>query len=107
MSACEPQHSESVVQVSFSTWQPVAGWQMLIPVGPQGPQARLQQLPPHPPSSDETAVHSWPSTAVQLPPGVAAAQVPMLLPLGIVQTPLQHSLPAAQMSPVCEQNDDG
>ncbi len=50
LSAAEPQQSLSVRHGSPSTWQPVAGWQMSTPVGPQGAQRRLQQPPPHPPS---------------------------------------------------------
>ena len=78
MRACEPQHSLSLVQVSPSTWHPVAGWQTLTPVGPQGPHARLQHEPPQPPSRSETGMHSWPSTCVQLPPKVNWPQVPMV-----------------------------
>ncbi len=91
MSACDPQHSLSLVHVSPSTWQPVAGWQTLTPVGPHGAHKRLQQLPPHPPSMNDCATHSWPSTAVQLPPNVGKAHVPTLAPLGMVQVPLQQS----------------
>jgi hypothetical protein len=32
--AAEPQQSESVLQTSPTTWQPLAGWQMSTPVGP-------------------------------------------------------------------------
>jgi hypothetical protein len=107
MSAAEPQHSLSLVQVSPSTWQPVAGWQTSMPVGPHGAHARLQQLPPHPPSTKETAVHSWPSTAEQLPPNVGVPQVPRFPPLGMVQIPLQQLPPFWQMSPVWPHHDDG
>ncbi len=99
MRACEPQHSPSLVQVSPSTWQPVAGWQMSTPVGPHGAHRRPQQLPPQPPSANETAV--------QLPPWVTAPRAPTLWPLGMVQTPLQQSAPREQMSLVCWQKDDG
>ena len=59
-SAAEPQQSSSVRQVSPSTWQPVAGWQTVTPVGPHGAHNRLQQLPPQlaPPSPAEKPVQS-------------------------------------------------
>ena len=41
-----PQQSVSCVHKSPTTWQPLAGWQMSTPVGPQGAQERLQQGPP-------------------------------------------------------------
>ena len=107
MRACEPQHSASLVHVSPSTWQPVAGWQMATPVGPQGAHRRLQQEPPHPPSVNEAGVQSMPSTIVQLPPVVGAAHTPTLWPLARVQAPLQQSAFFEQMSLVCAQKDDG
>jgi hypothetical protein len=45
--AAEPQQSLLVLQVSPTTWQPVAGWQTSTPVGPYGAHERLQQAPPH------------------------------------------------------------
>jgi hypothetical protein len=45
-SPAEPQQSVSCVQRSPTTWQPLAGWQMSTPVGPQGAHARLQHGPP-------------------------------------------------------------
>jgi hypothetical protein len=42
-----PQQSPSLVHRSPTGWQPLAGWQTRMPVGPQGAQARLQQPPPH------------------------------------------------------------
>jgi hypothetical protein len=41
-----PQQSSSFWQRSPTTWQPLAGWQMRIPVGPKGAHAREQQPPP-------------------------------------------------------------
>ena len=46
-SPAEPQQSRSLVQRSPTGWQPLAGWQMSTPVGPQGAHARLQHGPPH------------------------------------------------------------
>ena len=69
MNGSEPQQSLSVTQVSPSTWQPVAGWQMSTPVGPHGAHRRLQQLPPHPPSV-AGELQSIPSDAEQFPPKV-------------------------------------
>jgi hypothetical protein len=46
-SPAEPQQSLSCVQMSPTTWQPLAGWQMSTPVGPHGAHARLQHAPPH------------------------------------------------------------
>jgi hypothetical protein len=42
----EPQQSVSFVQMSPTTWHPLAGWQTSTPVGPQGAHARLQHGPP-------------------------------------------------------------
>jgi hypothetical protein len=97
MSASDPQHWLSLVHVSFSRWQPVAGWQTLTPVGPQGAHARLQQLPPHTP---EAGVQSWPSTAPQFPPAIVPLHVPTPPPAGTVHWPLQQLEPNWQMSPV-------
>lgn len=104
--APDPQQSLSVVHVSPSTWQPVAGWQMSTPVGPHGAQRRLQQLPPQPPSP-AGELQSWPSAAEQLPPNANAPQVPIVPPVGTVQLPVQQSLLEWQLSPACTQKDEG
>ena len=106
MKASDPQQSLSVVHVSPSTWQPVAGWQMSTPVGPQGAHRRLQQLPPHPPSP-AGELQSWPSAAEQFPPYAKEPEVPTVAPLATVQAPVQQSLPVWHTSPGWMQNDEG
>jgi hypothetical protein len=113
----EPQQSESVVQRSPTTWQPLAGWQTLTPVGPQGAHERLQHAPPHagrpalltavPPSAADPP-QSWPSTTPQLagPLGGVAPHVPSAAPATLVQTCVQQSAALAQLSPPWPQNDD-
>ena len=64
---------------------------MSTPVGPQGAQRRLQQLPPHPPSP-AGELQSCPSAAEQFPPNVNWPQVPMLPPVGTLQVPTQQSV---------------
>ena len=61
---CEPQQSASVRQRSPVTWHPLAGWQTRTPVGPNGAQSALQQLPPHAmtPASVTTPPQTVPST---------------------------------------------
>jgi hypothetical protein len=98
MSASDPQQSLSVMHVSPSTWQPVAGWQMSTPVGPHGAHKRLQQLPPHPPSPTGE-LQSWPSAAPQFPVNPNCPQVPTAPPVGIVQLPVQQSLLEWHASP--------
>jgi hypothetical protein len=80
-----PQQSVSLVHASPMTRQPLATWHTWPPV-PVVTQRRLQQLVP--------LVHAWPST-LQLPAPVAfrSAQVPAVLPDGIVQMPLQQVVP--------------
>src|SRR5690349_25162147 len=71
-SGSPPQQSLSLRQRSPVTWQPLAGWQMLMPLGP-GAQRRLQQ--PLQPSQ------TIPSTPPQkLGPSGGAAQVPTFAP---------------------------
>jgi hypothetical protein len=90
-----PQQSESFRQMSPSTRQPCAGWQMKVPVGPYGAQSRLQQLPQLPASP--VCGHSWPSSPLQLtPPDVGWVQRPGFVavtawPFGAVQRPPQQS----------------
>ena len=98
MNASEPQQSVSVMHVSPSTWQPVAGWQMSTPVGPHGAQRRLQQSPPHPPSV-AGELQSIPSAAEQLPVNPNGPQVPMEAPVASVQPPVQQSLFVWHASP--------
>ena len=98
MNGSEPQQSLSVAQVSPSTWQPVAGWQMLTPVGPHGAHRRLQQLPPQPPSVAGES-QSMPSAAEQFPVNPNCPHVPMLAPAGMVQPPVQQSPFEWQASP--------
>jgi hypothetical protein len=109
-----PQQSESLLQMSPTGLQPLAGWQMSVFVGPHGAHARLQQLPPHdgkPPSprpaSPSVAPHTTPS--MSQPPLVGITQRPnKFVPL-FLQSPLQQSLFEPQMSPIwlqyegCEQ----
>jgi hypothetical protein len=45
-SPADPQQSVSVVHRSPTGWQPLAGWQTRMPLGPQGAQRRLQHAPP-------------------------------------------------------------
>jgi hypothetical protein len=91
----EPQQSESFVQRSPTTWQPLAGWQTSTPVGPQGAHARLQHAPPHEgsppelrtmPPSGAVPPQSCPSTTPQFagPPGGVAPHVPSVAPLAMV-----------------------
>jgi hypothetical protein len=106
----EPQQSPSLVQRSPTGWQPLAGWQTRIPVGPQGAQARLQQPPPHrgrPPSRNVAPPHSMPSSIPQFagPPGPDAVHVPSVCPVATWQTPVQQSVPVAHDSPGCPQKD--
>jgi hypothetical protein len=88
-SPAEPQQSPSVKHRSPTTWHPLAGWQMRVPVGPHGAQARLQQGPPQlgtpasfvtMPPSPAVPPQSSPSTRPQLagPPGGLDAHVPTL-----------------------------
>lgn len=113
----EPQQSESAVQRSPTTWQPLAGWQTRTPVGPHGAQARLQHGPPHagsPASLGPTAPlgevppQSCPSTTPQLagPLGGFVAHVPSDAPAARVHVPVQQSVPAEHESPAWPQNDD-
>jgi hypothetical protein len=112
----EPQQSESLVQRSPTTWQPLAGWQTKTPVGPQGAQARLQQAPPHagtpaslkikPPSV--TPAQSIPSVSPQFagPDGALTAHVPRADPEARLQLPTQQSLSTEQASPLWTQKED-
>jgi hypothetical protein len=113
-----PQQSPSAVQRSPTGWQPLAGWQMRIPVGPHGAQARLQHGPPQagrPPSmkvappSAAVPPQSCPSTRPQFagPVGAEGAQTPIVLPVATVQEPVQQSVPVAQASPGCAQKEEG
>jgi hypothetical protein len=109
-----PQQSELFVQMSPVTLQPLAGWQMLTCVGPNGAHARLQQLPPHlgSPASvtpASVALQSMPSTIPQLagPPGGFRAHVPSTWLLTLLQRPVQQSLLFKHASPGWPQNDDG
>jgi hypothetical protein len=114
----DPQQSESFVQRSPTTWQPLAGWQTRAPVGPQGAHARLQQGPPQAgspaslkttPPSAAAPPQSSPSTTPQLaaPEGGVVLQVPRAAPPALVHAPVQQSEPVAQLSPPWPQNDDG
>jgi hypothetical protein len=47
----DPQQSLSARQTSPVGRQPLAGWQINIPIGPKGRHARLQHSPPHTGSS--------------------------------------------------------
>jgi hypothetical protein len=108
-SPAEPQQSPSCVQMSPTTWHPLAGWQMSTPVGPHGAQARLQHAPPHagrPPSYTPVPLvpvppQSCPSCRPQLagPPGDDVAHVPSVCPAAVVQTPVQQSALVAHASP--------
>ena len=91
----EPQQSESFVQRSPTTWQPLAGWQTSTPVGPQGAHERLQHAPPHDgnppelitmPPSAAVPPQSCPSTTPQFagPPGGVAPHVPSAAPAAMV-----------------------
>jgi hypothetical protein len=106
----EPQQSESFVQRSPTTWQPLAGWQTSAPVGPQGAHARLQQAPPHEgsplelitmPPSAAVPPQSWPSTTPQFagPLGGVPPHVPSVAPLAMVHCCVQQSAAVAQPSP--------
>jgi len=76
------------------TWQPLAGWQTLTPVGPYGAQRRLQQ-----PLQASHTVPSTPSEQYVAPLG-GFAHVPSVLPAGMVQIPPQQSFGFEQASPV-------
>jgi hypothetical protein len=113
----EPQQSESFVQRSPTTWQPLAGWHTRIPVGPHGAHARLQHGPPHAgspvalrviPPSGVVPPHSWPSTTPQLagPLGGLALHVPSVAPTTTLHVPVQQSDPVEHASPPCPQNDE-
>ena len=66
------------------TWQPLAGWQILTPDGPNGAHRRLQQSPQLP--------HTTPSTPEQkLAPEGGTSHVPSLFPAAIVHPPVQQS----------------
>ena len=116
-SPAEPQQSPSAVQRSPTTWQPLAGWQMLTPVGPQGAHERLQHAPPQagrpellvavPPSGADPP-QSWPSTTPQFagPLGGVAPHVPRVAPAAMVHTCVQQSAALAQLSPPWPQNED-
>jgi hypothetical protein len=84
-----PQQSESLKQVSPWMRQPPASWQTeaLVAVGAQ---TRLQQVVQ--PGQTSPSME-------QLPVVAMAAQVPAVLPDGIEQLPLQHSVPEKQTSP--------
>lgn len=106
----EPQQSLSFVQTPPVMRQPLAGWQMKTPVGPQGAHARLQHSPPQsgmPPSVITPPEQSSPSTSLQfaLPEG-GFAQVPFV-PASTLQMPPQQSAPVEQASPCCPQKDEG
>jgi hypothetical protein len=113
----DPQQSLSCAQMSPTTWQPLAGWQMSTPVGPHGAHARLQHEPPHagkPPSYTPVPLvpvppQSCPSCRLQLagPPGDDVAHVPIAAPAATVHVPVQQSTFDAHESPGCPQNDDG
>jgi hypothetical protein len=116
-SPADPQQSESFVQRSPTTWQPLAGWHTRIPVGPHGAHARLQQGPPQagrPPSlrtippSGAVPPQSWPSTTPQFagPLGGVAPHVPSVDPAATVHADVQQSDPVEHASPACPQNDD-
>lgn len=108
-----PQQSLSFEQMSPTTWQPLAGWQTSTPVGPNGAQRRLQQLPPHteaPLSGVTTPPQTVPSTIVQfaLPVGGGAHVPKSPAPAsGTLHMPLQQSLPDPHVSLVCWQKDEG
>jgi hypothetical protein len=112
-----PQQSSSLLQRSPTTRHPLAGWQIMMPVGPNGAHAREQQPPPQagsPPSLRTTPpsvpvpLHRTPSTMLQLadPRLGAGPQIPMVFPVATVQTPVQQFFPTEQASPDCPQNDE-
>jgi hypothetical protein len=116
-SPADPQQSESAVQRSPTTRQPLAGWHTRTPVGPHGAHARLQHGPPQAgnpaalcttPPSAAVPPQSWPSTTPQLagPLGGFAPHVPSVAPAVIVQVPVQQSDPTEHASPACPQNDE-
>jgi hypothetical protein len=81
-----PQQSVSLVQMSPTTRQPLATWQVRPPVAVVA-HSRLQQLVP--------SVQDCPST-LQLPEPVPlnAVQVPAVFPAALVHAPLQQSVEA-------------
>jgi hypothetical protein len=93
-----PQQSPSLRQRSPLTRQPLAGWQTLTPVGPNGAHSRLQHSLQAPQVS--------PSSPVQyVPPPAGRPQTPSFAPAAIVQTPPQQSPAFVHASPVWMQND--
>ena len=76
-----------------------------------GPHARLQHSPPHSgtpplPPPTATAPQAWPATVqLPVPPGFGWPQRPTVAPCDLLQSPPQHSVLFAQMSPFCAQND--
>ena len=87
-----PQQSSLRRHRSPVTWQPLAGWQILTPVGPNGAHSRLQQSPQLP--------QVMPSTPPQNDGPVGGpSQVPTFLPVAIVHEPVQQSLSRAHTSP--------
>jgi hypothetical protein len=104
----EPQQSEFSRQISPVGWQPLGGWQMSTPVGPNGKQARLQHSPPQigssPPSYVAPPEHTSP--ALKHPPAPVAGarlQRPSVAPSCLLQRPAQHSPSVVQVSPDCVQ----
>ena len=79
-----PQQSVFLRHKSPVTWQPLAGWQILVPLGPKGAHSRLQQSPQPP--------HTTPSTPEQkVEPVGGELQVPNVLPTAMVQPAVQQS----------------
>ena len=78
-----PQQSVSLLQMSPTTRQPWATWQMCPPVL-VGTQSRLQQFVP--PEQACPSIMQLPA-----PVDVTAVQVPAVIPLAIVQSPVQQS----------------
>jgi hypothetical protein len=105
--ACEPQQSESCRHRSPVTWQPLAGWQTSRPVGPNGAQSALQQLPPQAmaPESVTMPPQTVPSTMQPpVPEAVGGApQYPYAPPVTAMHEPLQQSALEPHVSPVCWQ----
>jgi hypothetical protein len=91
----EPQQSESFVQRSPTTWQPLAGWQTSTPVGPQGAHARLQHGPPH--EGSPLALNTMPPSEA-LPPQSCPSTTPQFAgPLGGVAPHVPSAAPAAMV----------
>ena len=93
-----PQQSASSRHSPPFGWQPLAGWQIEMPLSPNGAHSRLQQLP----QPLQTVPSSSPEQLDE--PLGGRLQVPMP-PSAAEQLPEQHSLPRLHTSPLWTQKE--